>query len=503
MSAFAEVSDALDEICDEIINVDRNGNIVNLIHKESKLQSEEKGIIETEFKKYVGYFDFERKGWEYFRNMLVDAELYFEHIISKKEPKEGVLGILSIPTELVDPIYSNIQNMLVKGYLLRKPVFDAKHPGKVTRVDMVPLEGNQVVYVNSGIWNENKSLRLPFIENARRSYRQLSLVEDSIVIYRLVRAPEKLVFNVDVGNMSTPKAEQYLRKLIQQYWSKRTYDSDQGGAVQKFNPQSMLDSYWFAKREGSQGTTVSTLATNSALGELSDIIYFQKKLYKALKVPTSRINPENVFNDGESILREELKFAKFVVRLQQRFASSIKPGFVTHLKLKGIWEKLNLKEYYFELEFNVPTNFYEMRESQKFQLKANSYTTITAGELISKTYSQKKYLGWNDQDVLANREFLRKDAEIIWELEQIKGMGPGWKDAAPAGPGGQPPMPGGGAPGGGGGGMPPGFGPGPGGQPPVEGGQPPMPGGEAGTPAGPGGAAPTAEAPATGPQING
>ena len=471
MAAFAEVSDALDEICDEAINVDNDNKIVKLKLQDSELSTENKKILENEFKKYIGYFELDKKGWEYFRNLLVDAEIYFEHIISAKNPEKGVLGVLTIPSEMIDPIYSNVQNMLVKGFLLRKPIFDAKNPGKVTDTEMIPLDGNQVVYINSGIWNENKSLRLPFIENARRSYRQLSLIEDSIVIYRLVRAPERLVFNVDVGNMPTPKAEAYLRKLMQQYWAKRTYDTDQSGSVQKYNPQSMLDSYWFAKRQGSEGSTVTSLPGGQNLGEITDMLYFVKKLYRALKVPVSRVAPEDVYNDGEGILREELKFAKFIVRLQQRFASSIKPGFITHLKLKGLYEKLDLRDHYFDLEFNVPTNFYEMRENQKFQLKANSYTTITGGELISKTFSQKKYLGWSDQDVLANREFMRKDAEIQWEIDQIKGGGPNWREmqAANGAPGG-PSAAGGPIPtGGGGAGGIPAFGPGPSVEPGTEG----------------------------------
>ena len=115
---------------------------------------------------------------------------------------------------------------------------------------------NQITYVNSGVWNEDKTMRIPFIENARRSYRQLSLIEDAIIIYRLVRAPERLVFNVDVGNMAPPKAEAYIKKLMQNYWGRKTYDSAQGKTVQAFNPQSMLDSFWFAKRAGSEGTDV-------------------------------------------------------------------------------------------------------------------------------------------------------------------------------------------------------------------------------------------------------
>ena len=467
MAAFSEVADALDEICDEFINKDDSGEIVKLQFKETELSEEQKTKLKKEFQKYIGYFELEQKGWEYLRTLLVDAELYFEHIVHKKYPKEGVLGIVSIPSDVVDPVFQNVQNQVVRGYLLKKNIYDPKNPGKIAKVEFVPLDLNQVTYIHSGIWNENKTLRLPFIENARRAYRQLSLIEDAIVIYRLVRAPERLVFNVDVGNMSPPKAEAYLRKLMTNYWSRRTYDNDQGGTVQKFNPQSMLDSFWFAKRAGSAGTTVEQLAGGQNLGELTDLMYFVKKLYKSLKVPASRLNPEEVFRDGTDILREELKFARFIIRLQQKFAAGLKNGFVTHLKLKEMWTEYKLNEADVELVFNVPTNFYELRENQKFQIKAENFNTITTSDLVSKTYAQKKYLGWSDADVMANREFLRKDRELMWELDQITNAGPNWREAgAPvAGQGAE--AGGGGAAFGGGaamGGerMPPEFGPGPG-----------------------------------------
>lgn len=465
MAAFSEVSDALDEICDEVINVDGSGNVLKLVWRENKITGEHKEAIEAEARKYINFFDLQKKGWEYFRQILVDAEIFFEHVIHKDHPEIGILGIVPIPSDLVDPIYSSAQNTLVKGYLLRKHVFDAKNPTKIKETKLIPLDQNQVTYINSGIWNENKSLRLPFIENARRAYRQLSLIEDAIVIYRLVRAPEKLVFNVDTGNLPPAKAEQYLRKLMSQYWSKRTFDVDQNNTVTKFNPQSMLDSFWFAKRTGSEGTSVTQLAGGANLGELTDLNYFVKKLYKALKVPTSRINPEDVYRDGQDILREELKFARFVIRMQMRVASAIKPGFIAHLKLKKVWDELKLKEHNFEFEFNVPTNFYELREQQKLQLKFDTYNNFTQNEFVSKTYAQKKYLGWADSDILANREFLRKDAEFIWEMEQIKAAGPNWKEAATTGG----PETATGPMGGGGGApmssVPPAFGPGPGPQP--------------------------------------
>jgi len=429
MASFSEISDALDEICDECINKDESGNIVNLKFRNVEIDDEKQQVIKDEFEKYIDYFDLDKKGFEYFRQILIEGELYFEHIIHKGYTNDGILGAVILPSDLIDPIYDNIQNMIIKGYILRKPIFDPNKPEKIEKFDFIPMDENQVSYINSGIWNQDKTFRLPFIENARRAYRQLSLVEDAIVIYRLVRAPERLVFNVDVGNMAPPKAEAYLRKLIQEYWSKKTFDTNQSGQVQKFNPQSMLDSFWFAKRAGSEGTTVSQLAGGANLGELADLMYFVNKLYKALKVPTNRLNPESGFDGlSENILREELKFAKFIIRLQQQFASGLKNGFITHLKLKEIFDAYDLKPQDIHLEFNVPTNFYELRESQKLELKAQNFNSLASNESIASTYAQKRYLGWTDIDVKANREFLRKDAELQWELQQIGSGGPNWRD---------------------------------------------------------------------------
>lgn len=467
MAAFAEVSEALDEICDEIINKNSNGDIVTIKIVNATVPDYIESNILKEFQKFISFYELERKGWGYFRQLLVEGEIYFEHIIHEKYAEEGILGIIQMPSELIDPVYSNVQNVMVKGFLYRKPVFDPNNPLKQIGTDMIPIDKNQATYINSEIWNENKTMHLPFIENARRSYRQLSLVEDSVVIYRLVRAPERLVFNVDVGNMPAPKAEAYLRKLIQNYWSSKTFDNTQGGVVQKFNPQSMLDAFWFAKRTGSEGTQVSQLAGGANLGELKDLDYFVKKLFKSLKVPTSRLSPEAAYKDGADMLREELKFARFIIRLQQIFAAGLKGAFITHLQLKGILKESELKEQNIDIAFNVPTNFYELRESQRMEGKVGNFTNLAAQESMSPSYLQKKMLGWSEIDIKANREFLRNDKAFKWELSQIESMGPNWQSqmeaqasaaAGAAGPvSGAPPSGSEGGGGGGGGGMPPAF----------------------------------------------
>ena len=487
MAAFSEVAKALDEICDEVINVDLNTNsCTELKIIGADLSEFENDTIQKEFKKYISYFDFEHKGWSYFRQLLVEGEIYWEHIIHEEYKEEGILGVVQVPTELIDPVFSNVQNIMVKGYLYRKPIFDPKNPMKQIKTEFVPMDKNQITYIHSDVWNEAKTIRLPFLENARRAYRQLSMLEDSIIIYRLARAPERLVFNVDVGNMPPPKAEAYLKKLISQYWSSKTYDPQQGGIVQKFNPQSILDNFWFAKRTGSEGTQVNQLGGGQNLGQLDDLMYFVKKLYQALNVPTTRLDPQDAFRDGADMLREELKFAKFIVRMQQGFASGLKNGFLTHLQLKGLMKEFSLKDRNLDIVFNVPTNFYEVRQQQKIELKTSTFGNISNNPSVSPTYAQKKYLGWSDLDIKANREFLRKDKAFNWELQQIENLGPDWKNAikAQAEAAGGPPAEGGaggmgGGGGGGGGGMPPPFAGGPatvgapeGEVPPPEGGAP-------------------------------
>ena len=451
MAQFAEVADALDEICDEFLNEDDHGQMISLkIRDEKEFDPLVSKSINKEFNKFINLFDFKEKAWEYVRSLLVDGELYFENVIHEKHVKEGILGVINVPTQAIDPVYDNYQNMHVKAFLLRKAKHHKEEDEQFTSMqdkDFIPMEKNQITYINSGTWNENKTFRIPFIENARRAYRQLSLIEDSIIIYRLVRAPERLIFNVDVGNMSPPKAEAYLRKLMQNYWSKKAFSLDEDKRVNSFNPQSILDAYWFPKREGSTGTEVNTLPGGQNLGELQDLVYFVKKLYKALKVPTNRVDTENSqYSADANVLREELKFANFIVRLQAQFALGIKDAFVTHLKLRDVWKQYDMRENSFDLQFTPPRNYFELRRQQILDLKLNNFTNIAANESISQGYSQKEYLGWTDEQIKANREWLRKDAALQHELEQIRGGGADWAAGGGAAP---PPMGGATAPAGG------------------------------------------------------
>lgn len=442
MAAYAEVGDCLDEICDEFINRDDEGKVVKIKFSSfAKLDSDQRSEIEKEFYKFVNVFDFENKGWGYCRQLLIEGELFFENIIHEAKKELGIIGVLNIASELINPIYDNIQNNVIENFIFQKPISLQQNPqaplsppntqptpSNALQQQIVTFQGNQITYVNSGLWNEDMTMRVPFIENARRAYKQLSLIEDAIVIYRMVRAPERLKFKIDVGNMPPAKAEAYLRQLMQSYWNKKSFDSNKNGPANVYDPQSMLDSYWFAKRSGEQGSDVELMQGGQNLGELKDLMYFVNKLYKSLKVPLTRLNPEEGYKDGAEILREELRFAKFIVRLQSQFSEGLKNAFITHLKIRNWWKEYKLHESYFNIEFNPPSSFFGIRKNQEFELKYKNFNDMSQNESISKTFAQRHYLEFNDSKISENMEWLRKDAALKWELEQISTTGPNWRE---------------------------------------------------------------------------
>lgn len=507
MAAYAELAECIDEICDECIVKDENDDIT-VFNLRGEYSKEVKDLIEKEYKTFINIYNLEDDGWEYFRQFLTDGELFFENIVHEKRKDLGIIGLVSIPAELINPVYQNVQNEMVKGFLIRKPIVGPTNTmNQKDQEELFFMQKAQVTYVHSGMWNEFKTIRLPYIENAKRAYRQLSLIEDSVVIYRMVRAPERLKFTVYTGNMPAPKAEAFLKRLMQTYWTRKNYDGQQGGRVTNtYNPQSMLDAYWFTKDAQGNGTDVSVLPSGGNLGEIKDLNYFLKKLYNSLKIPVSRFIGESspVFSDGQQITRDELRFARFVIRIQRQFATSIRDTFIAHLKLKGYWKQYKLKEKSIHVEFNVPTSFMAIRDQQLLEMKFNNFSTALNTQAISPSYAMKYYLGLSDELMKENREWQKNDAAFRWELGQIEASGPNFREQLAAQGGAAPEVPGAPAGGGGGGGasaIPP-FG---GGEAPTGGaGEAPTGGAEgtpnvppaAGTPAAPAPEAAPAPAPA-------
>ena len=426
MAAYAELSDAIDEICDECITENKQGDIVEFTLK-GRYDNSVRESIKDEWRNFINIFDLPDKGWAQFRRFLIEGELFYENLVHSNHKDAGIVGVVPIPTELINPIYDTVQNQIIKGYLLRKPKLNPKRTAMAKETEeLITLDANQVTYIHSGIWNEDATIRLPYIENSRRAYKQLSLIEDSIVIYRLVRAPERLAFYIDVGNASPPKAEAILKRAMQSYSSKRSFSN--GRVTNIYDPQSTLDNYWFAKRSSNDGTKVESIPTGQNLGQLDDLMYFQKKLYKSLKVPQTRLDPADTFKDGAEITREELRFSRFIMRIQRQFANGLKNTFIAHLKLRGLWDKLKINEYEIQIEFAAPSNFQVVRDQQVWELMWNNFNNMSQNEMMAKTYGQRYFLKMDDAQIAENREWLKQDAALTWELDQIRTQGPNWRD---------------------------------------------------------------------------
>jgi hypothetical protein len=428
MAAYPEVSDCLDEICDECIVSDDNGDIIKFYLK-GNYSDDTKSMLQKEFNRFAQVYDLENNGWSYFRQFLIEGELFFENVISKEKPHLGIIGAINIPSEQIDPVYQNVQNGIVKGFLLRQETQSTLSNGqKIDAEEVIPLQTQQITYIQSGKWNEFKTFRLPYLETARVPYKKLNLLEDSVIIYRLTRAPERLLFKVYTGAMPPPKAEAYIKRLMQRFWSRKNLDPDTKEVGNLYNPQSMLDTYFFPVDHQGKGTDVTSL--NSAagnLGEIRDLDYFLTKLYKSLKIPVSRMmTPDNPFKDGADITRDELKFARFIMRIQQQMAVGLRESFITHLKLRKLWKEYELREPAIQLEFNVPSTFMAMREQQLLEVKFNNLQQATQNG-FAESYAMKYYMGLTIDEMKENREWQRKDAALKWELAQIEQAGPNFR----------------------------------------------------------------------------
>ncbi len=346
MSQYPEVECALREICDEMFVKDDQGEVVKCALR-GDYNDEIQSLIRKEFQKFIMVYKFDEKGWKYAKEFITEGELVFENIVSAKKPQMGIIGVTKIANERVDPLYYDLDNELIDTFILRSRQLD-DYPfqwGKMSaqgaynknnQEKIVFLNDKQVSYFYNDEWEGSaKKFRIPHLANAERPYRQLSMIEDATIIYMLVRAPERFVFNIDTGTMPTPKAEAYVRNLMGKFWSKKTMAND-GRIENTYDPISMTENFYFPKSKDGQGSTVESLGGGSASPDNLEILnFFVQKLYKSLHVPLARLNSETAFSDGESITREELRFAKFIISIQKQWASALKKSFIVHLKLRG------------------------------------------------------------------------------------------------------------------------------------------------------------------------
>ncbi len=430
MALHPEADGAIEDVVNEAIVSDLYDSPVEIELSNVNASDKIKDTIRQEFKGIKEMMDFDKKSHEIFRNWYVDGRLFYMKVIDTKAPQDGIQEI-----RYIDPMkmkfvrqekkdknkqlggvdLSNVFKGTEKGvypeieeYYVYTP--KPNYPtgmlgGGANSKGSIKIAKDSITYVTSGLFDRNKGTCLSYLHKAIKALNQLRMIEDSLVIYRLSRAPERRIFYIDVGNLPKVKAEQYLRDVMMRYRNKLVYDANTGEVRDDRKFMSMMEDFWLPRREGGRGTEITTLPGGQNLGELADIEYFQKKLYRALSVPESRIASDGGFNLGRSseILRDELKFSKFVGRLRKRFANMFSDMLRTQLILKNVitpedWESLS---DHIQYDFVYDNQFAELKESELMNERLGTLATIEPyiGKYYSNEYVRRKVLRQSDSEM--------------------------------------------------------------------------------------------------------
>ena len=442
MALHPECDGAIEDIVNEAIVSDLNDSPVQIDLDNLNAGDGLKKKIREEFKTILELLDFDKKSHEIYRNWYVDGRLYYHKVIDLKNPHDGIQELRYIDALKMRYVRESItkkdktggvqqndgrENPMdspfpdIKEYFVYNPKQNVApyggQPGKGSGGG-VKFAKDSITYCTSGLVDRNKGTTLSYLHKAIKSLNQLRMIEDSLVIYRLSRAPERRIFYIDVGNLPKMKAEQYLRDVMMRYRNKLVYDASTGEIRDDKKFMSMLEDFWLPRREGGRGTEITTLPGGQNLGELADIKYFQSKLYRSLNVPESRQGGEGGFNLGRSseILRDELKFTKFVGRLRKRFSRMFSDMLKTQCLLKNLvspedWEKL---EEHIQYDFLYDNHFSELKEAELMTERLN--IAATAEPYVGKYYSQD----WVRRKIIrqTDEEIIEQDKQIAKEIDQ-------------------------------------------------------------------------------------
>ena len=440
MALHPECEGAIEDVVNEAIVSDLYDSPVEIELSNLDASDKLKEKIREEFKYIKELLDFDKKSHEIFRNWYIDGKLYYLKVIDIKKPQDGIQDLRYIDpmkikfvrhekrtsnnskfnanaVEATDKIfYPEIEE-----YFIYSPVASYPSPGMISgggAVKQIKIAKDSITYCSSGLVDRNKGTVLSYLHKAIKALNQLRMIEDSLVIYRLSRAPERRIFYIDVGNLPKVKAEQYLKEVMSRYRNKLVYDAGTGEVRDDRKFMSMMEDFWLPRREGGRGTEITTLPGGQNLGELADIEYFQKKLYRALGVPESRIaGGGDGFNLGRSseILRDELKFSKFVGRLRKRFANMFNDMLKTQLVLKNIVtpEDWDLIADHVQYDFLYDNQFAELKDSELLNERLGTLATIEPyiGKYFSKEYVRRKILRQTDSEIIEIDEQIKSEIE--------------------------------------------------------------------------------------------
>ena len=416
-----ECDSAIEDIVSEAIASDERDMCVSISLDKLKYSQNIKNKIREEFENVLKLLDFDTKAHDIFRRWYVDGRIFYHKVIDSDNPRQGIQSVRYVDPRKIKKIRETDKTgskgidvvKKVKEYYLYNPA-----GGSVNNATTgLRLTLDSVTYCPSGLIDMHKGTVLSYLNKAIKPVNQLRMIEDAVVIYRISRAPERRIFYIDVGNLPKIKAEQYLRDVMNRYRNKLVYDASTGEIRDDRNQMSMLEDFWLPRREGGRGTEITTLPGGSNLGEIDDITYFQRKLYRSLNVPISRLEAEQNFSLGRSteITRDELKFTKFVARLRKKFSVIFTDMLRTQLVLKGViadeeWK--DMKEH-IQYDFLQDNNFTELKNAElmKERLEMLGQVESYVGQYFSKSWVKKNVLKFTDEEI----------EEMDNEMEQEEG----------------------------------------------------------------------------------
>jgi len=386
-----------------------------------------KGIkekIRKEFAHIMSLLDFDIKGHDIFRRWYVDGRIFYHKVIDKNNPKLGIVEVRYLDPKKIRKVRQISKDKKpgtsldivtkVEDYF----IYNDKGLNSGAMSEGIRITDDSITYVPSGLIDQNRGSVLSHLQKAIKPVNQLRMIEDSVVIYRISRAPERRIFYIDVGNLPKVKAEQYLKDVMNRYRNKLVYDASTGEIRDDRNHMSMLEDFWLPRREGGRGTEITTLPGGANLGEIEDIKYFQNKLYRSLNVPISRMEAESGFSLGRAseITRDELKFTKFVQRLRKRFTPIFTDMLKSQLILKGIvtledWD--NMKEH-IQYDFLQDGHFAELKRAELMQDRINALQSIETyiGTFYSKQWVQKNVLNMSDAEIEEMQKQINQEAGL-------------------------------------------------------------------------------------------
>jgi hypothetical protein len=430
MATYPEIDYAVDDIVNEAIVADPKKEIVELNLDDLKQPDNIKKMILDEFNNVKQILEFNQHAYEIFRKWYVDGRLYYHFIIDDENPRAGLKELRYIDPRKMRKV-KQVKKKKVKNnvsvvsdieefYMYSDKGFQTKAAGTADFSQSgqtgIKIAKDSIVHVTSGLVNVNGDLVVGYLHKAIKPLNQLKSMEDSLVIYRISRAPERRIFYIDVGNLPKMKAEQYLRDIMTKFKNKLVYDSQTGEVRDDRKFMTMLEDFWLPRREGGKGTEITTLPGGQNLGEIDDIVYFQRRLYKALNVPVTRLDPEAQFNLGRAteISRDEVKFSKFITRLRAKFAELFNKCLEKQLILKGIITSEDWAEFKdaFKYEFAQDNHFAELRNTEILRDRVSMMRDMS--DFVGRYYSNE----WVRRNVLYQTEEDMKEIDKQIEEEQ-------------------------------------------------------------------------------------